>query len=1070
MNKLVVSHIRRRRLRLLALFALLQIAASALPPVCPQARAETDAVVPRKDLLGLARQFVEKVGAGFDRADEYILTPEEKRRRRYAVDIPDGELLLLRVGVVKSNARSNRQRLLFEEPVIAIKQGDDVMVSLSDFFNVAQFAVEVKPAEKVAEGWFIRKNKIFRLDVGAMTANVDGAEYRLTEGDVGIDDTDIYLKGKILEEMFDFESEVVLATQFMDVKTEQKWPSIEKLERARRRGRFYLPPPSLPRQDEPYDLASVPNAYIKTTRSFQRSAEGQISKSASYSAIIEGDMIGHTGRILTGGSLDPGGQRIDSVQAAFRKESDKADLLGRMKAREYEFGDIGGGVGLRVTNRDPYVTSDPTTAIEGDITPGWDAELYRGGEYLQNLTDIQGRYRFEDVRLTGGANDFRILKYGPLGEVEEESVTIYSTPKLAGTDGGLYDVKATAAATNLWTRTPQESQDKYTPIVDGSYQWALDQNTSMKATLSTSQQQGEQKTFVGLGAASYFDKTLLNTNVTADVDGPLSASVTARRSILDQSVTLGGEYTEEDFGSISDASTPSQYSLSAAARGRLPYLPVTYTASADYTENEDGNSRQKNSLTLGGRPGRIGVSTGLTETINKSEDSQSTALDGFTALNGRLERVHWRASADYGIKPEGFNINTYNLNMTRGLTKNVSGNLTLQNKPDTDFTSAIASVSWNAKYMRVSPRVSYDSDNNLGVFLNTDFGLAYSPYAPDIVMRGKDISKLGGVSAFVFLDRDGNGIFSEGDEPIQDAIVEAVHSRSAGTTDENGEAFLFDLPATIITDVRLDENSFFDPFLVPGREGVSILPRPGHEARIEFPVHNGGELDGTVYARFDQGKPRAVRNVRVLLYDMDGKLAKSVTTSFDGFYLLQKIHPGRYYLMIDERDARNFGFIRPLPEQVSFGYEGTLVYGHDITLGRAEKDGPADVPLSIGADYGEYVSMNPAFDPDFFEGRTIALNLGSYHSNFLMSVVWYRLKSRYDAILGGGWPLVTPSESFASAETGLHTLRVQAPRFDIEDAWRRCRAFMARGIYCGVEVLPGGFKRQAATGKEGGRG
>jgi len=87
-----------------------------------------------------------------------------------------------------------------------------------------------------------------------------------------------------------------------------------------------------------------------------------------------------------------------------------------------------------------------------------------------------------------------------------------------------------------------------------------------------------------------------------------------------------------------------------------------------------------------------------------------------------------------------------------------------------------------------------------------------------------------------------------------------------------------------------------------------------------------------------------------------------------------------------------------------------------------------------------------------------------------MTVVWYRLKSRYNAILGGGWPLVMPSESFPSAETGLHTLRVQAPGFDIEDAWKRCRALMARGIYCGVEVMPGGFDRQAAAGKDSGRG
>lgn len=1019
--------------------------------------------VPRAALLGLAKQFVDKVSAGFERADDYLMSPEEKRKKLYAVDIPDGELLLLKLGVKREGDRNKRRHLKFDEPVVAIKQGDDVMVSLSDFFHVAQFAIEVKPADGIAEGWYIKKNQTFRLDAKALTAKVQGKEFKLSEGDVSVEETDILVRSKVLENLFDFESEVYLASQFMDVVSKQKWPALEKLERLHREGRKYLPPPVLPRQDIPYRYADVPNAYISTSRGFKRDGDGNIGHSASYRIETDGDLLGHTARILASGSFDPRLKKVDSARAVFGRKSEKPDLLGWMGAHEYEFGDVNGGVGIRATNRNPYTTSDPTTVIEGDMTQGWDAELYRGDQYMASISNSDGTYKFDDVPLSGGVNVFKILKYGPQGEVDEEEITIYSQPHLRGIEGGLYGVSVVAAATDLWRRNPKESVDKYTPVVDADYQWGLNDTTSMKATLSTSQQQREQKTFPGIGIASYLYGTFLNANMTADVDGSYTASATARRSIYGQSVSAGATYAAEDYGSISGTEVPGKYSLSAAARGPLPYLPGTYALNTSYQEDEAGKVRMKNRVGLSTRAAGLGLSTSVEQDIAKTNGKSDETFNGSTFVTGNLWRANWRAGADYHIAPDGWSMEQYSLNVTRGIAKDISGYLELQNDPAADLTSGKAAVVWNGKYSRVTPSVSYDSANNLTALLTSNFGVSYDSYTKDIVVRGKDYSKYGGVSAFVYLDRDGDNTFSDGDDPIQDAIVQAVHSHTAGTTDEKGEAFLFDLPANLITDVRLDEFSFFDPYMVPGTEGVSVMPRPGRETRIEFPVHNGGEMDGSVFVQPKNGKARSLRNIHVYLYDMDGRLAKSALTSFDGFYLFQKIHPGKYYLVVDESDAKNFGLTRPLPETIAFGYEGTIIYKHDVMLGKAERDGPGDIPLNVGADYGGYASMNPSFDPAILNGKSIVLNLGSYRSNLLMSLVWYRLKQRYDAIVGDATLLVDPAESFASLETGLHTLRAKLPGYDMEDAWNRCRALSARGLYCGVEVLPQIPKGREAT-------
>lgn len=1011
----------------------------------------------RAALIGLARAFVDSVDRGFERADQHLADrdPEEKRRQKYKVDIPDGEMLLLQIGVAATNDKGKRPRLRFNEPVMAIKQGDDVMISLSDFFRIAQFAIDVKPAEGVAEGWYIRQSQKFRLDAKALKASIRGEEASLSPDDVSVEETDILLRSGVLEKLFEFDSEVLLASQSLSIRTKQKWPAIEKLERLHRRDRQFLPPPELPRRETPYRAADVPNVDVATTRSFDRDADGAINQSMDYKVLAAGDLLWHTGRIAAAGSFKGSEKSVETAKATFERKSDKPDLLGWMGARRYEFGDIGGGVGMRASNRNPFETSGPTTVIEGDIPPGWDAELYRGSQYLGSITNSDGTYRFEDVELAGGANRFRVLKYGPLGEIEEEETTYFSTPRLTGIEGGLYEAGVSAAATDLWTRRPKESPDKYTPVVDGSYEMALSRNTSLRGSLSTSQQQDEQKTLLGLGVASYFRGAYLNAGLSHDAgNASWLASASARRSVMGHSLSLGASYTEDEYGAISGAKIPSQYQINASSRGHLPLVPVNYALRTSYAADEDGTSTRINRLSLGGRAGRLDVSTDVDQQITKTPEGHAKAMSGNTAVSGRAGRTNWRANANYTISPDGWSMNGYALDLRRGLAKDLTGALSVKYDPAQDFKSETASVTWNGKYMRVSPKIGYDDDRNFSAYLNTSFGLAYNPYNRNVVMRGKDMTTFGGIAAFVFLDKNGDSVFSEGDEPVQDAIVQALHSRSAATTDENGEAFLYDLPANVITDVRLDENSFFDPLLVPGFAGVSIVPRAGREARLEFPVHNGSEMDGTVYLRPPQGKDRSLRNVRVYLYDMDGKVAHAAATDFDGFYLFTKIRPGRYYFMIDGNDAKNFGLVQPLPQEVSFGYEGRVAAGQNVFLEQARKDGGAAVAVSIAPDIGDWLAANPAVGPQDFAGGALILNLGSYNSRLLMELTWFRLKRRYGGIVAGAELLAAPDKSNASAETGLNTLRARLPGHDIPDAFRRCKSLAARGFYCALEVWP----------------
>ncbi len=190
------------------------------PPPQPDAR--------RAALLDLAQGFVDKVGGGFAQADRYLATilPDDMRAQENFVDIPDGEILLLQIAL---------GNLRISDTVLGIKQGRDVMLSLRDFASVARFAIDVRPEEGVAEGWYIRENQIFRLDKAAGDVAAADRRYEIAAGDILVQDDDIFVRGQALAEWLDFSLKISLSDQMAKIESDQAWPVEEQLARKGRR-------------------------------------------------------------------------------------------------------------------------------------------------------------------------------------------------------------------------------------------------------------------------------------------------------------------------------------------------------------------------------------------------------------------------------------------------------------------------------------------------------------------------------------------------------------------------------------------------------------------------------------------------------------------------------------------------------------------------------------------------------------------------------------------------------------------------------------------------------------------
>jgi len=131
---------------------------------------------------------------------------------------------------------------------------------------------------------------------------------------------------------------------------------------------------------------------------------------------------------------------------------------------------------------------------------------------------------------------------------------------------------------------------------------------------------------------------------------------------------------------------------------------------------------------------------------------------------------------------------------------------------------------------------------------------------------------------------------------------------------------------------EIDEGSLIDPFWIASPSAVQITLRPGVPGEVDFAVMSSGEIDGTVYRRNEKWS-EPVSDVRLQLVDASGEVVKEVKSQFDGFYLLDFIHPGSYTLRIDPEQLASLD-LPPVPSvDVEIGSDGTILNGKDFIIG-----------------------------------------------------------------------------------------------------------------------------------------
>ena len=1001
----------------------------------------------------MVANFLARMKNGYARANAFMNQANISDDRVDLRGLPDGELLIMNFKL--------KENIPLEGTVFGQIQNRQIYLSLNDMISLLNFPISYDRGQKRYSGWFVRENRLFDYDIASDLVRAAGQEFNILDDHVLIREDEVYVARAVLENWFDLTLEPNIGDQFVLLDADPPLPVMERLKRRnsqeRNNSRLFA---KLPRGEDDYDLIAFPKVDVNTRSTYRNLENSDPDKELFFNVRTSGDLA--YGNLTTNISGDKD-NNITNARVTYSREADSPELLGGLKARRFEVGDIqptripilGSALpelGARITNVDPLRSvSLPSTQITGYILPGWDVELYRDNSLLRFVeTDDNGYYSFDNIQLFSSRNAFRVVAYGPQGEVREENVSIPYDPQRNADDSGIYDVSVSLQNRQTYSQFDSLDDDEDTPHVVGFYETPIGQRSALQLGGRYRQEDEEHKVYASAGVSTSLGGALVNASVASDEEGEWASELVYTKQFGPHNFRSDLDFASDEYDPGQNRSVVQTFSNRYSLEGPLP-VPIgekpRYGMSFNYAEDSDGDDNTAGRLNFNTTYKRLGFNQSLLYS-NASSREDETIINSNSAISGSVGKDTYRFLANYQFKPQN-ELDSLFASWRRRISSELETQLEVGHTLDTDITRLAGQLNWRPDYVTISPRFSYDSDGNIAGTINTRFGVSRNSVSGDFELSRDFLTTTGSVDAFVFLDKNGNRVFDGEDEPIPDAGVLTPQNGSGGKTDENGAVTIKQLRPNILTDVYVDQSTLTDPYWIAVKDGVSIMPREGTNVRLDIPVQVSGEIDGSVYVRVQSNALQPLRDVRLALYNEDGEIEQSARTSSDGFYLFSLVPPGRYALSIVPDSVLPDDVSRPRPQFLEIGYDGTTIFANDVIL----EAGKTDIPTAILANMDDYKANHPHIDFSNSNNR-IVLNLGAYKSRLLMSFMWYRLNTRYAQIFEGTSLYVPPSQSYASPRTGQHVLRAGLLNEDLDDAYRRCQGLVARGFSCTVEVYP----------------
>lgn len=824
-----------------------------------------------------------------------------------------------------------------DDVLLAYQRKDILLVPIGLLAEILDLAVDVDLGSGTANGFVFKEGNTFSLDTTRNQIIRRGITEAYDSNQVYVLDDDIYIDANLLSQWFEIKIDADLFSSTVKITAKEPFPFIVKMERedriAKTRARLNADTPYYPYHYEPYDMWNIP--FIdQTFEASSRHSDTESSNTLRSTTYMTSDLLGMESSLYLFATTD---EILDEFRFTLGKKDPESELLGFARATEYAMGNITEPRLKNITipgDQEPgaLVSNFPLNRqaeydrhrFQGNLLPGWEVELYHNDRLIgYQSTPVDGLYDFDDIPILFGRNYFRLVFYGPQGQVREQEQTFELGESL--TQKGQHYYRALASDNERGGgRAIAQYDIGLSNRVSASFVGA---SVPLDVTTATV----EQHNYVQAGLRGFWKSLFATVDVIDDIDGGeainfdlqtgigstvLKLNHTIMNSFFSEEYKLTAQEYKDNTEIRFDTSIPPSF---------LPRIP--FSLELKMSDFVSGNDRNELINVLSLQAYGLSMSNQLKYVQNTAVQNIFTGKFG---LSSYVDSIGIRGTIDYAFQPIN-EVTNVNITVRPPLYKRFQFTYGLNHSLVADVTEVSASASKAIGKYNLSFGARYNTDEVISLDARFSIGIGREPRQKKWESHAMAIAGRGSVSARVFIDNNQDGLFNEDDEPIENVGFTINGGNQKIRTDKNGIAFITGVPEHRPVNLAINVSTLEDPLWTTALDGVRIVPRPGQAMQLDFPIFINGEIDGTVYLVKDNRTIPAGR-VKVEVVNQQGHVVRSTTTEYDGFYVISNIPLGTYSVRVSPSQMSSLNLHAEIEPSFVISSEDQFESGVDFKL------------------------------------------------------------------------------------------------------------------------------------------
>lgn len=840
------------------------------------------------------------------------------------------------------------------EGVFALERDGVYYLPVRTLSNLFDFYIDPESTKSVIKGSVISKEDSFSINLETKKISYNSVQTNLLPiayVDPSLTSDDMYIAADALAEIWPVQFEVDFSALVLRVASETKLPFQLALERKQRRENLRnrketaisskVDINTLPFSGTPYQLLGKPSIDLD----LQAGYDGRIDGAEFRTSISGVQDLGFASADFSTTFTHLDGQlgKPENFRLRFRRQNIYPNAL-PLDLEDVQWGDVrlgnrdlisfgSSGRGLVFTNdTNNFETEFDEITVDGVARPGWETELYINDQLIDfGVVDASGEYRFEDVTVTFGQNEVKVILFGPQGQIEERVENYFYQSNLAAKGKFVYSGGLVEAERDLIEIDPRVNSRPQGLAANFYGAYGIGSRLTAFASANTIKDEDDRaggieevaRNYLSAGLVGSYGKTLAQLELYKELGGGEAVDLRTISDFkgfkLNSRVSAFNEFESPD-ARRGDQRQTLEYEFNVRRTVNTDFGSLGFDVGTEGQERDNGSSirlyTSRQSVSVGGA--RITHST-RTNVSNNSHTSTNARL----AATVREGNWRFRNFFNYNIFPnvEG---TTVGVDARYGTSRDLSYGFNAQQNFSADETTLGFQITKDFEKFLGSFESDWSNVSGVSFLLRASAGLG--PYGENdsYIARSDPFRTAGPINALVYLDRDYDGEFSEGDEPVEGTKLQLGPRFSREETDENG--LFTELTSSVGSKqiVRVLEKSIDDPFIVSASDGIVVYPRPGVAQYVELGLVETGAIDGTLYG--PDRKPFGGLDLQIM--NSDAEIVQTSRTGSDGYFSFERIPPSSYTI----RAAPDTGVSMPF-KFVDLTPDNLFQFGIDIYAG-----------------------------------------------------------------------------------------------------------------------------------------